>query len=134
MVIHLPHGVRLGREVELACWESHLGRNPCWRYSKRGKNKNPGNYFGAVIGTPFWPGENMIPIPSQNSGLTSSGVGHAKTTEIHMDDKSVYQDLAVTRLIRSLLRSIWCLITTGWICRGELNHESQACVVCSCPS
>ena len=40
-------------------------------------------------------------------------------TKTHLSGKRVYQELAVIRLIRSLYRSIWCLIRRGRICRGN---------------
>ena len=36
------------------------------------------------------------------------------------------------RSIRSLLLSIWCLISRGWILQGN-SHESQISVGRSCP-
>jgi hypothetical protein len=55
MVIHLPHGVRLGRELERASWESQLGL-------KR-KTKVVVEFLGSLSGSPFGRAQNMIPDP-----------------------------------------------------------------------
>jgi hypothetical protein len=46
-------------------------------------------------------------------------LSRTRKLEIHIDVYGVCQDLAVTRSIHSLFRSIWCLISRGRNCRGD---------------